>query len=188
MNLVLYFTGRVIFLRSNGTESWMIWYSHSIMVRVTDLTWLFMMGVTWLFSSTRVRRWRTCSSRIVLSPTPTPLTIFSSIFSKPSPRSKYRVEIWISGKKMPISVWDFLRIHLQEFIICKPWRRQSLATKSEKWQRRKRCVINNTSQPSLSSSFYFFPPWYSHQYLLTSLWQKSPPWSFSCPVLPPSSS
>ena len=39
----------------------------------------------------------------------------------------------------------------------------------EKRRGRKQCVINNRSQPAPSSSFWFFPPWSSHQYILPSL-------------------
>ena len=43
MNLLLCFPGRVSVSRSTGTTSWMSWYSQRMMVRVTDLTWFFMM-------------------------------------------------------------------------------------------------------------------------------------------------
>ena len=51
MNMLLFFPGRVRVSRSNGTASWMPWYSRRMMVRVTYLTWFLMMRVTWIFSS-----------------------------------------------------------------------------------------------------------------------------------------
>ena len=44
-------------------------------------------GVTWLFSSMRVRRRSTCSSRMVLSMNPARRTMLSSRLSKPSSRA-----------------------------------------------------------------------------------------------------
>ena len=84
MNMLLYFTGRVIVLGSTGSAPWMPWYGRRRMVKVTDLTWLLMMGVTWLLPSTRVRRQRNCSSRMVLSLIPYPRTMLNSIFFKSS--------------------------------------------------------------------------------------------------------
>ena len=84
MILLMCFPVRVIVSRSTGAASWMPLYVRRIMVRVTDLTWLLMMGVTWLFSSMMLRRQRTCSSRMVLSLTPYPHNMISSILCKPS--------------------------------------------------------------------------------------------------------
>ena len=91
-------------------------------------------------------------------------------------------------KKNSMRVWEFLRRPQREVTIYKPWRRHAHTTKSEKGRGQKQCVLNNTSQPDPSPSFWFFPPWYSHQYLRSSLWQKSPPQSSSFPPFPPSSS
>ena len=94
----------------------------------------------------------------------------------------------ISGTKLTMRVWDFLRRPLREFTICTPWRIQALTTKSEKRRGQEKYVLNTTIQPDPSSSFCLFPPWSSYQYLWPSLWQKSPPQSTACPDLPPSSS
>ena len=59
MNLLICFPGRLIFWRSTGSAPWMTWYFQRIMVRVTDLTWLLIIGVTWLFSYISVIRRRT---------------------------------------------------------------------------------------------------------------------------------
>ena len=76
--------GRVRVLRSYGNSSWIPWYRRGIVVRVTVLIRLLMMGMTWIISYTRVRRRRTCYSRMSLYLTPDPRTMLISIFSKPS--------------------------------------------------------------------------------------------------------
>ena len=187
-NMLLCFPRRVRFSRSTGTASLMTWYIRRMMIRITYLTWLLIMGVTWLFSYTRVKRQRNFYSRMLLYLNPYPRTMLISRLSKQSSSANYRVEIWISGTKLSIRVWDFLRRTLREFTICTPWRIQALTNKNEKWLGRKRCALNNTSPLDPSSYFYFPPPWSSHQSLQPSLCQKSPPWSLSCPYLPPSSS
>ena len=118
MNLLLCYSGRVGVLRSTGTSSWMPWYRRMNMVRVTDLTWLMMMGVTLLLLFIRVRR-----RRMVLSLTPAPRTMLISRLSKPSSIANSKVERQISGTKLSISVWDFLSRPQWEFTICTPWRR-----------------------------------------------------------------
>ena len=55
-------------------------------------------------------------------------------------------------------VWNFMRIPQREFTICTPWIRQVLTTRNEKVWGRKRCVLNNTSQTTLSLSFWFYLP------------------------------
>ena len=83
MNILLCFPVRVRVLRSTVNASWIPWCSHRIMVRFIDLIWLLMMGLIWIFSSIKVRRWRTCSSMIILFLTLYPHTILGSRFSKP---------------------------------------------------------------------------------------------------------
>ena len=78
MNLLKCFPVRVRASSSTGGSPWMPWYTRRIIVSVVVLELLFMMGMTWLFSYMRVRRWRTCSSRMVLSLTPAPRKILSS--------------------------------------------------------------------------------------------------------------
>ena len=144
MNILMWFPGSLTVSRSTGTASWMLWYGRSIMVRVTYMNRLLMMGVTWIFSYMRVRKRRTCYSRILLSLTSDPRKVLSSILSKSSSSTNYRVERLISGTKLSISVWGFLRRPQQDFTICTPWIRQLLATKSEKGRGRKQWVLNNT--------------------------------------------
>ena len=117
---------------------------------------------------------------MVLSLTPAPQTMLSSIFSKPSSSAKQRVEGQISETKLPIRVWEFLRRPQQEFTICTQFRRQLLTTKSDKGRGRKGSVINNTSQPDFSLSFCFSPPLYPHWSLRPSLSKNSPPQFSSC--------
>ena len=157
MNLLLFFPRRVRVSRSTGTESWMPWYSRRMMARVTELTWLLVIGVKLLFSSMKLRRRRNCYSRMVLSLTLSPRKILSSRLSKPSSSANYRVERRISGTNFSIRARGFLRRLLQGFTICTPQRRQALTTKSEKGWGQKRYGLNNTSQPAPSSSIYFFP-------------------------------
>ena len=59
INLLLCFPGRDIVLISNVNATWIPWRGHRIMVRFTYLTWLFIMGMTLIFLSIRVRRWST---------------------------------------------------------------------------------------------------------------------------------
>ena len=72
MNLLLCFPGRVRVSRSNGTAPLMSWYILRIMVRVIDLNWFLVIGVTWLLSSIRVKTQINCSTNMVLSLTPSP--------------------------------------------------------------------------------------------------------------------
>ena len=157
IDLLLSPPGRVRVSRSTGTASWMPWYSRRMIIRVTDLTWLLIMGVTRLFSSMRLIRNRTCYSRMVIYLTPSPWKMLSSRFSRTSSSANYRVERQISGTKISIRVWEFLKRRQREVCICAPWRRQAPTTKNEKGRGQKRWVINHTSQPASSSSFCFFP-------------------------------
>ena len=77
MDLLLCFPGRVRSSGNTSTTSWMPWYGWSMIVRFTDLIWLFIMEVTWLFSSMRVIRWIDFYSRMVLYLTPAPRTMLS---------------------------------------------------------------------------------------------------------------
>ena len=43
------FPGRLVVSRITGTASWMPWYILMMVARFTELTWLLMMGVAWLF-------------------------------------------------------------------------------------------------------------------------------------------
>ena len=88
-NILLCFPGSVRSLNSTGTASQMPWYRRRIMVRFTDLTWLLIVGLVWLFSSIRVGIWINYSPGILLSLNPDPWKVLSSIFSKPSSKSNY---------------------------------------------------------------------------------------------------
>ena len=87
MNLLLYFPGKVGFLTITGMASLMPLYGQRVVLRVTDLTWVLMMELAWLFSSMSVRRHRNFSSRMLLSLNPNLRTILSSILSKSSSRA-----------------------------------------------------------------------------------------------------
>ena len=106
--------------RSTGTAYWMPWYSRRVMVKVTDLTLFLMMEVTLVWSSMRLKRSRTCSSRMVISLTPDPRKMMSSIFSKPLSSANHRLERQISGTNLSIRLWEFLKRPQQEFTICTP--------------------------------------------------------------------